>query len=154
MKNKFCEIAGKECSAKSLSQVVACFCGKAKENFKDELQYFCSGTNEQEIIQRACDSILPDGKVHSHQCRVGKNALSEARSKLNDFEFERFKRFDALHSAVGKKIGDIKRIGILAVYDIALRLGYAVNLLPEQIFLHAGALEGAKELRRIDENVQ
>ena len=54
--------------------------------------------------------------------------------------------FAAVHELIEAAIANISRIGELAVYDIAHRVGAYRGLHPEEIYLHAGTREGAKAL--------
>ena len=54
--------------------------------------------------------------------------------------------FDELHRVV-REVGDrIHGIGVLAVYDTALRIGVKRGLLPTRVYLHRGPLSGAGAL--------
>jgi hypothetical protein len=54
--------------------------------------------------------------------------------------------FDALHTLVDGKIGSIKGIGALTVYDIAHRIGAYLRKAPGRVYLHAGVRVGARAL--------
>ena len=54
--------------------------------------------------------------------------------------------FDDLHRTVHHRISGIHRIGELAVYDIACRIGAFLGLSPDRIYLHAGTRKGAQAL--------
>ena len=54
--------------------------------------------------------------------------------------------FDELHRVV-REVGDrIPGIGVLAVYDTALRIGAKRDLLPTRVYLHRGTMSGAGAL--------
>src|SRR6266498_1169290 len=54
--------------------------------------------------------------------------------------------FDELFELIAATIGQIRRIGPLAVYDTALRIGARFGLQPAKVYLHAGTRMGAKGL--------
>jgi hypothetical protein len=54
--------------------------------------------------------------------------------------------FGDLIEHVREMIEPIRGIRELAVYDVALRIGYKLNLAPDVVYLHAGAAEGARAL--------
>jgi hypothetical protein len=54
--------------------------------------------------------------------------------------------FAELHGLVEREIGDIPRIGCLAVYDVAHRIGAFLRIAPALVYLHRGTREGARAL--------
>lgn len=90
----------------------------------------------------------PDYKRHPHQWRLSKEILSKAKSALLNLEIElkEAKDFDEIFKLVAAAFGKVPGVGQLAVYDTALRIGNYRKLLPQSVYLHAGALKGAKAL--------
>lgn len=88
-----------------------------------------------------------DRKVHGHQCRISREAKQEAATKFTRLRHE-FKSFQDLFSDIESKYAGIKGLGPLAVYDAARRYGLMTDkkLVPKSIYLHSGALDGAKAL--------
>jgi hypothetical protein len=89
-----------------------------------------------------------DGKVHGHQRLVGKEKLRQAAKALqkNIEALKSLPNFEALHQFVTVCTKRIKRFGVLARYDISLRIGAKLGLLPEMVHLHAGTKDGCKTL--------
>jgi len=89
-----------------------------------------------------------DENIHPHQRRLGRHILTLAeRALLKSFEAVRACRsFDELHELVASCTRHIDRFGVLARYDIALRIGAQVGVWPERVYLHAGAKVGCKKL--------
>lgn len=86
----------------------------------------------------------------SHQAHMRNSTIEEVASVLKKIESElkKSKDFEALYDEV-KKI-KVWGFGPLAKYDFSLRYGYKHGLKPEKyVYLHAGTLEGAKELKRL-----
>ncbi len=54
--------------------------------------------------------------------------------------------FDALHALVARTTSDLKGLGPLYRYDIALRIGYKAGVAPNVVYLHAGTRAGAVAL--------
>lgn len=54
--------------------------------------------------------------------------------------------FDGLFRVVDEEASRYNGIGDLAVYDIAMRIGVALGLSPDRVYLHAGAKQGARNL--------
>ena len=92
-----------------------------------------------------------------HQCRIkvklkawiieqlgGKDNLYQIPEEINNFE----ELYDHIKELLGTKIGC--GIGLLALYDISLRLGSTRNIYPQKyVYLHAAPLESAKHLKSI-----
>jgi hypothetical protein len=113
-----------------------------------EMKFYQIQPNLEKAIEVASLAKLPSGKRHPHQRRIPRSALEESRRRLSVVDFKNTcADFDALHSLVEQRIGDIPGIGRLTVYDTAQRIGAYLNLEPELIYLHAGVVEGAKALR-------
>lgn len=138
-----------KCHGKNLSAIMKCYQDKIAACFLRELNYFAEGSGPKDILDKSCASILENKKMHSHQCRVGVNILAMIRTRLVGFRFSRFENFDDLHEAVWEKTHNIPRVGPLTIYDISLRLAHSIDKHPECVYLHAGALVGAKKLKII-----
>ncbi|WP_316168403.1 MULTISPECIES: hypothetical protein [unclassified Bradyrhizobium] len=91
---------------------------------------------------------LPSELRHPHQYRIPAAALLMAESKLQRVRnrLARAKTFEALHDEVEHQILSIRKIGPLAVYDIAHRIGAYRGLTPAIVYLHRGTREGARAL--------
>jgi len=83
------------------------------------------------------------GRRHGHQRRITPVAISSARKMLSHKKWG-FKSFEDLYACILDACKDIRGIGPLYIYDAALRIGACLNLEPKQVYLHAGALAGAK----------
>ena len=111
-----------------------------------ELEFYAAQPNLESAVRAAALCRRPDGKRHSHQYRIPKAVLSEARRSLGEAPLGNCHTFGALHDAVDTAIGKIKGIGELTVYDIAVRIGAFLRLEPEVVHLHAGTRAGALAL--------
>jgi hypothetical protein len=91
---------------------------------------------------------LPSQKRHQHQWRIPLAALQEAERALQRIanRLSRCRDFEALHDEIARTIGPIRKIGDLAVYDIARRIGAYLRKFPRLIYLHRGTAEGARQL--------
>lgn len=105
-------------------------------------------TLEQAIRHSSLCHLLPSEKRHPHQYRIPARALKLAEKKLQAIRsrLARARSFEVLHTAIDQKIGDIYKIGPLAVYDIAHRIGAYLGLRPALVYLHRGTLTGARAL--------
>jgi len=85
-----------------------------------------------------------NGRRHPHQYRIPLSSLQAALSRLKGRRFDGTGNFDSLHREIKDAIGDIPKIGPLAIYDIAQRIGVTQNIWPARIYLHAGTRGGAQ----------
>ena len=84
-------------------------------------------------------------KKHNHQYRVPEDVVNKViKILLQDrAKMQNESDFTGLHNLISELISDIKGIGELTVYDIALRIGAGLGKYPEKVYLHGGSLEGA-----------
>ena len=96
-------------------------------------------------IRLAALAVNCNGKRYSHQRRLSKAALEQARDILlkNEKAMETCRNFDDLFTLFEQLLIPIKGIGNLYVYDTALRIGAKMGLLPRRVYLHAGTRVGA-----------
>lgn len=103
----------------------------------------------QEVIHHAslCH-WLPTNKRHPHQYRIPAAALLTAEGKLQQAlrGLARAETFEALYDEIERHIRGVHKIGALAVYDIAQRIGAYLGLAPNLVYLHQGTLAGARAL--------
>ncbi|WP_417619764.1 hypothetical protein [Parasphingorhabdus sp.] len=121
----------------------------------------CRSLND--AIENACESLFPralDGNfgcddlvMNSHQRRIGRVVLKEAASALMQLapKIERSKNFEDLHECISV-IEQIHGVGSLTTYDISERIGWCREIYPEQVYMHAGVIEGARAMRREIQN--
>jgi len=106
-----------------------------------------------EAIRVAVNSKFKDGKTHTHQYRIYNYVYDEFIQNLLLVikEIKNTKNFDELINVIdtNKPSG----AGELFCYDVAIRIGYYIKLLPEKIYIHAGTRKGLIKLfgRKIHE---
>jgi hypothetical protein len=120
-----------------------------------ELRYYVIQRSLAGAIREAALSRLPGGKRHSHQRRIPLRVLQAAERRLQPIaeHLRSAKSFAELHAIIDRQIGPLRGIGDLAVYDIAHRIGAYLDLAPEEVWLHAGARDGARALNLSGEKV-
>ena len=113
-----------------------------------EFRYFRLLRTDEEAITRAALAQLPSGKRHPHQYRVPRVSLEESCDRLvaNLPRLRATGAFDDLLDEVDMLVRPIPKIGELAVYDTALRIGARFGLEPEKVYVHAGTRDGAHAL--------
>jgi hypothetical protein len=124
--------------------------GGGMDIFADDIPAMCAEAGSfEEAVWIACESRRRNGKMHSHQTKVTKDARRELGHNMIDLwtnhprELERI-TFDEFHDA----IWDIRPggIGPLTTYDVATRVGAYLKLAPDAIYLHTGARLGWESL--------
>lgn len=103
----------------------------------------------EDAIRIACCSVTISHGVHGHQKRIPKVVRQEMGRRLLQQmeEISAAKDFSHLHYIIKMTTQEVPGAGALFCYDIALRIGAGwLRLLPEAVYLHAGARDGAKAL--------
>lgn len=133
---------------KSLVELVELY---KRNNLRDEdwkmSEFTKSKKPIKELIGAAVEGRQPK-KNDPHQSRISKETKKEMTRKLMDISnielLNNCRHFDEVFTIVYKS--KEPGFGPLAVYDTSLRLGARMDLLPEVVYLHTGALEGVKRL--------
>ena len=113
-----------------------------------ELDFYRAMPTLRRAIKAAALARTEDGGKHPHQWRIPCDVLREFGRCLSSREWElrEAQSFDELHRVV-REVGDrIHGVGVLAIYDTALRIGMKRNLLPTRVYLHRGTMSGAGAL--------
>lgn len=99
-------------------------------------------------IAKPCRSHDVHGVKHSHQNLIPPRGLARAGERLRASAAELRGRedFEALHDLIKARIGSIRGVGPLQVYDFATRIGLRLGLHPQRVHLHAGTTQGARAL--------
>ena len=129
----------------SLAEVVAHYYAEQKPKTENELRWFRIQRKLHHAVRLAGLAEGPNKKRFVHQYRIPRKILQRsARSLLSKLRpISRCKSFDELLLLVEHTIGRIRGIGILTVYDTALRIGARLDLTPDLVYLHAGTRHGA-----------
>lgn len=117
-----------------------------KEN---EHNWFRRQSSIESVITNATEAKDERGKRYSHQRRIHKNSIREAKTVLleNADDINKSDSFHRLWLLVRNLIRPISGIGDLYIYDTALRIGAFLNFLPNKVYLHAGTRKGARALK-------
>ena len=133
-------------SLRFLDAIVRAYCNDYRDAATREYAYWANHSSFNLAIQTAALSTLPCGKRHPHQRRIPANTLRCAAYSLTKQGLAASGTFHDLHQTVHATISNIGRIGELAVYDIACRIGAYLGLTPDRVYLHAGTRRGARAL--------
>jgi hypothetical protein len=128
----------------TLAEIVDAYIRDHRKHLRRLLRFFEIQRNVGDAIRSAAASE----RRHQHQWRVPRAALAEAERRLQlvSNHVAQAQDFAELHGLIEREIGDIPRIGCLAVYDIALRIGAFLGIAPALVYLHRGTREGARAL--------
>lgn len=128
--------------------IIRAYTTKIRPRANEELQWFRQQPTLSEALHFAALAINSKGKRYSHQRRLNKTVLEQARDILleNEKEICRSQDFDDLFVLLERLLSPAKGLGELYVYDTALRIGAKMGVLPKRVYLHAGTRVGAKAL--------
>ena len=129
----------------TLSEIVAAYIREHRGGTRAEMRFFEIQRSPTMAIQKAALCVLPSGKRHPHQHRIPGAVLELAEARLQEVQgqLRRAESFDALHRIIAERIGNIRGIGALTVYDITHRIGTHFSKHPRLVYLHAGTRKGA-----------
>lgn len=113
-----------------------------------ELDWFRTQPSLAAAINHAALALDDRGKRFRHQTRISKDALEAARAALlkGQHELAVCDSFAAIHQTLASLVRGIHGLGPLYCYDTSIRIAAYLRLMPEEVFLHAGTLAGAKNL--------
>lgn len=109
-----------------------------------------------EYLDRRNDCVMKRNwsmmMIHRLQCdRRDENGVNCSKRWIKHIEgmlddLRKLNDFDTLYNAVKKEADTFYGIGKLSTYDTATCIGFEQGVLPDKVYLHAGAAEGAKAL--------
>lgn len=149
----------------SHKDIVGEFVAHHREVLANELGWFSDAQSINDAIKKAAESLVPrspekskqpNTKRHSHQRRLVRGVIDDAVTTLRDKRFRRRMPFTQIFGIVTESIAAIPGAGPLYIYDVALRIGAYLKSYPDEVYLHAGALKGAKRLfpgRRLNRTI-
>ena len=131
-----------------VDEAVSDYLAYHRDDGVDELDFYRAMPTVPEAITRAARAHTSHGGKHPHQWRIPCDVLREFGRRLSRREraLQEAPSFDELHQVVQEAGRLIRRIGELAVYDTALRIGAKLDLPPTQVYLHRGTRDGAAEI--------
>jgi len=87
-------------------------------------------------------------KRNPHQCRIKCKILASGKDELLTMVHELRKATDFV--SIYELVNDVSRricgLGELWTYDVALRIGWYLRIKPDVVYLHRGAMKGAKNM--------
>jgi hypothetical protein len=114
----------------------------ASKHMRDEVVEYCMTADSIEaVVDRACASLRPSGKVHNHQSRVkAKDRQHFAFLIKIKWDMVTINNFDELHDWLEEVAPP--GIGPVTVYDVATRIAAYLKMEPTSLYLHAGVRIG------------
>ncbi len=127
-------------------EIVTDFRYRQKKHPEKHISNCIAQLNLSEGIEVAAKAIDKNGKINSHQRRVGRKKLENFASiiALQKSEISKAKSFDEVLDIIENVKSEY--IGALTKYDTAVRIGARLGLYPDKIYLHAGTKVGARYL--------
>lgn len=130
-----------------LQKLVNEYCETYEKQLDRFLQYYSRLMSRPErLIHDIAWGRTADGTIHPHQRRVRRETKEAAEKLLKDKWEEIMSRDTLSFEDLMNIFMPIKGAGQLYAYDAALRLGECFGVKPEKVYLHRGALDGAKAL--------
>ncbi|MEH1835880.1 MAG: hypothetical protein V7L29_28500 [Nostoc sp.] len=115
-----------------------------------EYSWYKKAGNLRDAVKKAFLSKDEQGKVHRHQCRVGRQCLALAvEIALEYFDghyISSFENFHSIHQFVESVSCEVEGFGQLATYDVALRITKYLSYELQEVYLHAGVTIGTRAL--------
>jgi len=113
-----------------------------------ELSFYRQQKSLRDTIEKAALAIDSRGKRCSHQSRLKKETLEQAKRILIDnIELiEKVHHFDDLIELIDELLRPVNGTGDLYIYDTALRIGVKKGVFPTKVYLHSGTRSGAMAL--------
>jgi hypothetical protein len=142
------QVVNKKSKAMTLNEIVNAYIRDCRPRATAAMRFYTERPDLNSAILHAALCLTPRGKRADHQRRIRRAVLHQAQVVLQNArdDLKKSEDFETLHKLVAAKIGPIKGIGRLAVYDIALRIGAYLGKHPGLVHLHAGAKTGAASL--------
>jgi len=111
------------------------------------LRNYYNGLTLASAIKNAAEGLNPDGKMNSHQYLIGKKkgsiAANEMLKHINNLKNS--KSFQDIFKITEHVKNGILGLGNLWSYDTALRIGFNLNILPDQVYIQRGVIKGVKK---------
>lgn len=128
--------------------IIRIYTTEIRPHANEELNWFKKQPTLSEAINLAALAVNREGKRYSHQRRLRREVLEQARNILleNQEDIKYSPSFDDLHNSFLRLLDPVKGLGELYCYDTALRIGANIGLFPERVYLHAGTRKGVKAL--------
>ncbi|WP_461255906.1 hypothetical protein [Treponema sp. R80B11-R83G3] len=120
----------------------------------DFIEYTIEQNCLKNAIRIAVMSKNRNGNLCPHQRHINKDVYDNFFQNLLKVQekIENSKSFDELINIITDN--KVTGAGELFCYDVALRIGYKLKLLPEKIYIHAGTRKGLKNLLNINNSVK
>jgi hypothetical protein len=131
-----------------LAELVAEYIEIRRPRWMRDRDRFLGLRSLNDAVARAAGSSRADGKRESHQRRIPKDALDRFAAALLKQPLANAREFEDLHAYVRRAAKPTRGIGVqgigeLAIYDVALRIGWFGRMEPTVVYLHAGTRDGA-----------
>jgi hypothetical protein len=141
-----CRQPHRESGTRSLGELVAEYIEIHRPRWMRDRKRFLVLRSLDDAVVEAAGSARADGKRENHQRRIPKDALDRFATAVLKQPLANARDFEDLHAYVARAGKPIRGIGELAIYDVALRIGWFGRMEPKRVYLHAGTRAGAKAL--------
>lgn len=117
-----------------------------RPSLEGQLSCFTNQGSLERAIELACSKKLSCGTIFPHLYRISNATLQQWENELQESVkggnvCESFHRLWKKLTFIAQGINGI---GVLTVYDTALKIGAFLDSCPDEVYLHAGTRQGAK----------
>ncbi|RZJ08062.1 MAG: hypothetical protein EON50_20180 [Acidovorax sp.] len=129
-------------------QIVDHYIRCKRPDLLSELQWFKEQPTFSGAVEEAVRARSKLGQRLSHQRRLLTTVIPASIPVVLGSlpKLQQAKNFDEVFSLLSLVLQKVYGAGDLYIYDTALRIGAPMDLLPEQVYLQAGAAAGASKL--------
>lgn len=100
----------------------------------------------EDAIKNAAKGRNHNGKMHSHQYRIGRIRGEKASLEIGEYkeEVDACVSFEQIFSITEQIKNKVYGLGNLWSYDTALRIGFNKGIYPNEVYIQAGVVKGVK----------
>jgi len=130
----------------TLAKIVDHYIAEVRPRACADLEFYSGQLSLGHALEVVASWRRGDARVEPHQRRLSRQAKTAAAKAIRKLDLQEAMTFEAVFQAVQDAIGDIRGVGDLAVYDVALRLSAVLGQPAGRVYLQSGARKGARAL--------
>jgi len=113
----------------------------------EEMRSYYQGLTLESAIKNAAAGIESEEKMSSHQYRIGKKKGVIAANEMLKYKrtLSACRTFEDIFKITEQVKNSIVRLGDLWSYDTALRIGFKLDILPAEVYVQSGVVDGVKK---------
>ena len=116
-------------------------------NRLENMRLYYAALSLEDAVEQASKGLFAHGKVDNHQYRIKKKskigATIEMKKRIS--ELKACKSFEEIFRITEDVKNSVAGLGDLWSYDTALRIGFNMGILPSQVYVQRGVIDGVKK---------